>query len=141
MEPRISLITLGVDDLERSYRFYHDALAFPASYIQGNEIVFFRGSGARLALYPRSRLNDDIAPRLVGRHSRFPGITLTHDTADRQQVDRILASAQACGGAIVKPASDTFWGGYSGYFTDPDGYLWEVAWADVWQSGALAMQG
>lgn len=132
MEPRISLIALGVKDLERSYRFYHDGLGFPAHFA-GEDMLLFRSSDSRLALYPQTCLSEDTAPRLVGKHSEFPGATLNYNTCDKALVDLLLHRAELAGGEIVKPAEDTFWGGYSGYFSDPDGYLWEVAWADFWQ--------
>ncbi|TCK08200.1 VOC family protein [Marinobacterium mangrovicola] len=142
MEPRISLITLGVDDLERAYRFYAEGLGFPAHRTEGQDIVFFSTAGTRLALYPREKLAEDAGSRLIGRDRGFPGITLAHNTREKTEVDEILQRAEAAGGAIVKPAQDAFWGGYSGYFADPDGYLWEVAWAEFWQfdaNGALVL--
>jgi catechol 2,3-dioxygenase-like lactoylglutathione lyase family enzyme len=142
MEPRISLITLGVDDLERSRRFYAEGLGFPAHYTAGEGILFFRTRGTRLALYPREQLAKDISPRLLGKGSGFPGITLAHNTREKAEVDAILARAEAAGGTLIKPAAETFWGGYSGYFADPDGHLWEVAWAEFWrfdEQGALVL--
>ncbi|SEG31384.1 VOC family protein [Marinobacterium lutimaris] len=142
MEPRISLITLGVDDLERAYRFYAEGLGFPAHRTEGQDIVFFSTAGTRLALYPREKLAEDAGSRLIGRDRSFPGITLAHNTREKAQVDEILKRAEAAGGEIVKPAQDAFWGGYSGYFADPDGYLSEVAWAEFWQfdaNGALVL--
>ena len=133
MEPRISLITLGVDDLERSYQFYAEGLGFPAHRTEGEDIVFFSTSGTRLALYPREKLAEDVSPRLVGKDRGFPGITLAHNTREKSEVDLVLQRAEQAGGEIVKSAREVFWGGYSGYFADPDGYLWEVAWADFWQ--------
>jgi len=128
MEPRISLITLGVTDLARSYRFYSGGLGFPTTRKLEDGIVFFETSGATLALYPFAELAADVGPGWDGPRSRFTGITLAHNVRERHQVDEVLALAAAAGAQIVKPAADTFWGGYSGYFTDPDGYLWEVAW-------------
>ena len=128
MEPRISLITLGVADLERSYRFYRDGLGLPTTRSPGDGIVFFQTSGSTLALFPYQELADDVGPGWNVPRSRFTGITLAHNVRERAQVDELLEQASAAGAEIAKPASETEWGGYSGYFTDPDGYLWEVAW-------------
>lgn len=141
MEPRISLITLGVKNLERSYRFYKDGLEFPTSRSPDDGIVFFQTSGVALALYPYEELAQDVGPQWNEPRSRFTGITLAHNVRERHLVDDVLAQAAASGGEIIKPASDTFWGGYSGYFADPDGYLWEVAWGafDFNHDGSLAI--
>jgi catechol 2,3-dioxygenase-like lactoylglutathione lyase family enzyme len=128
MDPRISLITLGVTDLARSYRFYKDGLGLPTTRRPEDGIVFFQTRGATLALFPYSELAEDIGPGWNEPRSRFPGVTLAHNVRTRPEVDELLAAAAAAGAEIVKPASDTTWGGYSGYFTDPDGHLWEVAW-------------
>ena len=128
MEPRISIITLGVADLERSYRFYKDGLKLPTNRSPESGIIFFQTHGVTLALYPYQDLASDIGPDWNEQRSKFSGITLAHNVRERGEVDEVLATAVAAGAHIVKPAADTFWGGYSGYFTDPDGYLWEVAW-------------
>lgn len=128
MEPRISLITLGVADLERSYRFYRDGLGLPTTRRPEDGIVFFQTSGATLALFPYQELADDVGPGWHVPRSRFTGITLAHNVRERHQVDELLDQAAAAGAQIVKPATETEWGGCSGYFTDPDGHLWEVAW-------------
>jgi catechol 2,3-dioxygenase-like lactoylglutathione lyase family enzyme len=133
MEPRISIITLGVADLERSYRFYHHGLGLPTTHKPEDGIIFFKTGGVRLALYPVDKLVEDVSPDFPGERSRFPGITLAHNTREKAQVDQILQQAVEAGGSIEKPAQDTFWGGYSGYFSDPDGYLWEVAYAESWE--------
>jgi len=128
MEPRISIITLGVADLPRSIRFYRDGLGFPTTVKEGDGIAFFVTSGTRLALYPLDKLVEDIASDV--RHAAgFSGITLAHNVRRKEEVAEVLALAAKAGGKIVKPAQDVFWGGHSGYFTDPDGYHWEVAWA------------
>ncbi len=133
LEPRISIITLGVADLERSYRFYHQGLGFPTSGAPDKEVVFFRTQGVCLALYPFDQLQKEV-PAGEGPEQRGPAaITLAHNTRTQKEVDQILAQAEAAGGRLVKPAQPTFWGGYSGYFADPDGYLWEIAYADFWQ--------
>jgi catechol 2,3-dioxygenase-like lactoylglutathione lyase family enzyme len=128
VEPRVSLITLGVADLERSYLFYKDGLGLPTTRTPEDGIVFFQTSGVTLALYPFSELAQDVGPGWDEPRSKFAGITLAHNVRERDEVDEVLALALGAGAALVKQASDTFWGGYSGYFTDPDGYLWEVAW-------------
>ena len=128
MEPRISIITLGVSDLPRSLRFYRDGLGFPTTAKEGDGIAFFVTAGTRLALYPFDKLAEDIAPGVKSSHG-FSGITLAHNVRRKEQVAEVLALAAKAGGKIVKEAQDVFWGGHSGYFTDPDGYVWEVAWA------------
>lgn len=128
MEPRISLVTLGVADLERSYRFYKDGLGLPTTRRPEEGIVFFQTQGVTLALFAYSELADDVGPGWNTPRSRFTGITLAHNVRERHQVDDVLARAAEAGAEIARPASDTEWGGYAGYFTDPDGYLWEIAW-------------
>lgn len=128
MEPRVSLITLGVTDLARSYDFYKDGLGLPTTRTPDEGIVFFQTSGATIALYPYTKLAEDIGPGWDVPRSKFPGITLAHNVRERHQVDEVMKLAAAAGAQIVKQAADVFWGGYSGYFADPDGYLWEVAW-------------
>ena len=143
MDPRIHIITLGVADLERAYRFYHHGLGFPTSGTPEGGIVFFQTGGGRLALYPAAELAKDVSPDLPAERALFPGITLAHNTRKKEDVDRFLQQAVDAGGKIEKPAADTFWGGYSGYFSDPDGYLWEVAYADSWEfnpDGSLAIE-
>ena len=133
MEPRISIITLGVTDLEKSYRFYHEGLGFPTSGTPDSGILFFQTSGMRLALYPLDKLAEDISPNLSCERAAFSGITLAHNTRKKEDVDAILRLAEKAGGMIEKPAQTVFWGGYSGYFSDPDGYFWEVAFSGEWQ--------
>jgi uncharacterized protein len=128
MEPRISLITLGVADLARSYRFYRDGLGLPTTRKPADGIVFFQTSGATLALFPYAELAADIGPGWNVPRSKFTGTTLAHNVRERHEVDDLLAQAAAAGAEVVKPAGEAEWGGYEGYFTDPDGYLWEVAW-------------
>jgi catechol 2,3-dioxygenase-like lactoylglutathione lyase family enzyme len=125
MEPRISIITLGVADLERSTRFYRDGLGLPHDpEYQG--IAFFPLQGTWLALYPRGELAADANVDPAG--SGFAGVTLAHNMRSRAEVDQLLEQAGAAGAKVVKPAEEAFWGGYSGDFADPDGHLWEVAW-------------
>jgi uncharacterized protein len=128
MEPRVSLITLGVADLECSYRFYKDGLGLPTTRTPDDGIVFFQTNGVAISIYPYGALAEDVGPGWDVPRSKFPGITLAHNVRERHEVDEVLALASSAGAQIVKAADDTFWGGYSGYFTDPDGYLWEVAW-------------
>lgn len=128
MEPRLSLITLGYADLDRAVRFYRDGLGFPLSPASQGDVAFFRTGGVVLALYPRGKLAADAGAAADGRPGAFGGITLAHNVRDRTDVAVILARAAAAGGRVVKPAQDAFWGGHHGYFADPDGFLWEVAW-------------
>ncbi len=129
MEQRLSLVTLGVADLERSRRFYEGGLGWRRGNAHA-EVVFFQIGGAVLALFGRAALAADA--RLPAAGSGFGGITLAYNTRTRAEVDRVLAEAEAAGGTILKPAQDAFWGGYSGYFADPDGHPWEVAWNPDW---------
>ncbi len=125
MEPRISIVTLGVRDLQRSISFYQDGLGLPIEN-DGQGIAFFAFEGTKLALYPRDKLAEDATVDSSG--SGFSGITLSHNVRTKEEVDAVLRLAASVGGRIVKPAQEVFWGGYSGYFEDPDGHLWEVAW-------------
>jgi catechol 2,3-dioxygenase-like lactoylglutathione lyase family enzyme len=136
MKPRVSVITIGVDDLERSLRFYRDGLGLRTEGIIGTEfeygaVAFFDlEAGLKLALYPRSSLaHDSTLP--IGQ----PGATelsLGHNVSSKQEVDAVMEQARKSGAIIVKPAQDTFWGGYAGYFQDPDRHLWEVVWIPQW---------
>ena len=132
MKPRITLITLGVDDLERAVHFYRDGLGLASPGIVGTQfeygaVAFFQlQHGLRLAVWPRASLAHDAGLPLGGRSST--DLCLAHNVRTRAEVDDVLAQVKAAGGTIVKPAQDTFWGGYAGYFTDPDDHLWEVAW-------------
>ena len=125
MKPKISLITLGVNDLQRSVRFYRDGLGWPLEGDADN-VAFFRLEGTWLSLYPWNALARDAG--VNARGSGFRGFTLAHNVVSKEAVRDVLALAERADAAIVKPAADTFWGGYSGYFSDPDGFLWEVAW-------------
>lgn len=126
MQPRISLITLGVRDLPRARRFYAEGLGWPLSSASTDEVAFFRTGGTVLALFGWEALATDA--NLPPDGSGFRGMALAHNVASREAVDAALAAAVAAGGALLKPAQDAFWGGYSGYFADPEGYPWEVAW-------------
>jgi len=132
MRARISLITLGVDDLERSLAFYRDGLGWPTEGIVGQQfehgaVAFFDlEQGLRLALWPRASLaHDSGLPPAPGSPT---GFCLAHNVGSRLEVDEAMGQAQRAGAVVVKPPRDTFWGGYAGYFQDPDGHLWEVAW-------------
>ncbi len=125
MEPRLSLVTLGVSDLERSIRFYVDVVGLPLlESPQG--VAFFELGRTWLSLFPRTDLAADAGVSPEG--SGFPGFTLAHNVAAPEAVDALLAEIEARGGRIVKPAQQAEWGGRTGYFADPDGFLWEVAW-------------
>jgi uncharacterized protein len=129
MEQRLSLVTLGVADLERARRFYENGLGWR----RGNdhaEVVFYQLGGMVLALWGRDALAQDA--HLPNAGSGFGGIALAYNARTRAEVDAVLAEAEAAGAKILKPAEDAFWGGYSGYFADPDGHLWEVAWNPEW---------
>ncbi len=129
MEPRISIITLGVKDMAVAIRFYRDGLGFPTNAADDAKIAFFATTGTRLAVYPLAELAADIAPGLQPSTEKFSGITIAHNVRHKEEVARVLKLAQRAGGKIIKEAQDVFWGGHSGYFTDPDGYHWEVAWS------------
>ena len=137
MSPGISVITLGVDDLERAVRFYAEGLGFPTEGIVGREfefgaVAFFdMQSGLRLALWPRKSLAHDSG--LLVTPPSPTGLSLGHNLASKEEVDAVMARAQAAGARIVKKAGDTFWGGHAGYFQDPDGHLWEVVWNPQFQ--------
>ena len=126
MEPRISIITLGVTDMQRSVKFYRDGLGLPLVDENTESIAFFQNRGTWLALYPREALAADVG--IASEGSGFSGVTLAHNVRTREEVDSLLAVAVTAGATLVKPAQDTFWGGYSGYFSDPEGFLWEIAW-------------
>ena len=127
MEQRLSIVTLGVDDLSRARAFY-EALGWRvASEEQADSIVCFTLNGIGFALYPRARLIEDIGLE-DGSRGATGAVTLAYNVRVREDVAAVLDEAERAGGTIVKPAQDVFWGGHSGYFKDPDGHLWEVAW-------------
>ena len=125
MDPRITLISLGVEDLDRSIEFYRDGLGLPLRDGPPG-IAFFTTSGTWLTLYPREQLAEDA--RVDASGSGFRGFTLSHNVRTREAVDEVMREAVAAGAKIQKPAEEASWGGYSGHFRDPDGFLWEVAW-------------
>ncbi|MBI2322009.1 MAG: VOC family protein [Chloroflexi bacterium] len=134
MEPRITVVTLGVRDLRRAVEFYHGGLGWPLSSASTTEVAFFRTSGVVLALYPRDLLAADA--NLPAGGSGFGGVTLAHNVASKAEADAAMARASAAGATTLKPAQDVFWGGYAGYFADPDGHVWEVAWNPHWPLAA-----
>jgi len=125
VEPRISLVTLGVTDLDRATRFYRDVLKLPQLQTPP-EVTFFELGRTWLALYPRHLLAADAGVSAEG--GGFPGFTLAHNVRSPEEVDAVLAEATKGGARLVKTAHRADWGGYTGYFADPDGFLWEVAW-------------
>ncbi|HSR54721.1 MAG TPA: VOC family protein [Alphaproteobacteria bacterium] len=125
MEQRLTLVTLGVADLDRARAFY-DALGWQRSVKAAEGVAFYQAGSIAFSLYPRGDLTKDAGVDLKG--SGFPGFALAHNVRSREQVDATLKEAEAAGGKVIKPAEEAFWGGYSGYFSDPDGFLWEVAW-------------
>ena len=136
MDARITVITIGVDDLERAVRFYRDGLGLPTEGIVGEEfehgaVAFFElEGGLRLALWPRASIAHD-----TGLEQEPPSateLTIGHNVTTREAVVDAMRRAEAAGATIVKPAHETFWGGYAGYFRDLDGHVWEVAWNPAW---------
>ena len=136
MKPRITLITLGVDDLQRAVRFYRDGLGLKTEGIVGTEfeygaVAFFDlQAGLKLALWPRKSIAHDTGIALGKPNAT--DFTIGHNVSSKVEVDAVMAQAKRSGSMVVKPAHDTFWGGYAGYFQDPDGHLWEVAWNPQW---------
>jgi len=138
MKPKIGIITLGVSDLQRSLVFYRDGLGFPThEYKEDAGIVFFQLEGTWLALYPKDELVKDLGEDLARPGAETgssvtlagPGpVTLAHNVKTKEEVDAVVQLAVKAGAKLVKQPQDVFWGGYSGYFADPDGHLWEVAW-------------
>lgn len=136
MKPRITVITLGVDDLNRSVRFYRDGLGLKTKGIIGSEFehdsvaLFDLEAGLKLALWPRKSLaHDSKLPLGPPSATEF---SLGHNVASKDEVNAVMEQARKSGAVIVKPPQDTFWGGYAGYFQDPDHHLWEIAWNPAW---------
>ena len=138
MKPRISVITLGVDDLERALHFYRDGLGLQTDGIIGKEfehgaVAFFDlQAGLKLALWPRASLVHDSGVALAPASSSE--FSLGHNVGSKAEVDAVMQQAEKAGARIIKPAHDTFWGGYAGYFKDPDQHLWEVVWNPAWNA-------
>ena len=136
MKARITVFTLGVDDLEASLKFYRDGLGLPTEGIIGREfehgaVAFFElAGGLKFALFERSSIALDATVPQSGRSPTE--FTIGHNVASEAEVDAAMAEAVKAGAVIIKAAHDTFWGGYAGYFADPDGHLWEVAWNPQW---------
>ena len=128
MKPFISLITLGIRDLERSIRFYGDGLGWRRSSVgeETQEVAFFHTSGCILAVWLRDALANDVGVSAEG--SGFSGFSLAHNVPTHDEGDEVLETAETAGGRIVRAAVENDWGGYAVYFADPDGHLWEVAW-------------
>lgn len=126
MDARLNIVTLGVADLKKSREFYENALGWKTASASSGDIVFFQLGGVVLALYPTEKLVEDALRDAHG--SGFRGVTLAQNVATKEDVANVLRHAEQAGATIVKPAQDVFWGGYSGYFADPDDHLWEVAW-------------
>jgi uncharacterized protein len=134
MNPRITLVTLGVSDYSRSLRFYKDGLGWPTSGRETDPIAFFRLSNIVLAIFDKKALAEDAG--VDSSSSGFPGFTLAHNVDSAEKVDEIFVEVKKLGTRIVKAPQRTSWGGYSGYFADPDGYLWEVAFNPDWKLDA-----
>ncbi|CAG7646103.1 hypothetical protein PAESOLCIP111_05100 [Paenibacillus solanacearum] len=136
MQPRITVLTLGVDDLERAVKFYRDGLGWPTEGIIGTEfehgaVAFFDlQAGVKLALWKRADIAHEAKIPLTA--SSATEMTIGHNVASKEEVDRIMELAAKAGAAITDPPHDAFWGGYSGYFQDPDGHLWEIVWNPAW---------
>jgi len=132
MKPRVTVLTIGVDDLERALNFYRDGLGLPTDGIVGKEfehgaVVFFPlQAGLMLALWPRKSIAHDSGLTVSAPSST--DFTIGHNVSSKEEVDAVMQQAEAAGATIVKPARDTFFGGYAGYFLDPDQHLWEVIW-------------
>jgi len=139
MEQRISILTLGVDDLENSTEFF-ERLGWRRSMRQAQGVSFFQCGSMAVSLFPRSELAKDAG--ISAKGDGFGGFTIAYNARSREDVDAVLAEAKAAGADIVKPAQEAFWGGYSGYFRDLDGHLWEVAWNPEFaidESGAIRL--
>ncbi|MBR7794717.1 MAG: VOC family protein [Bacillota bacterium] len=137
MKPSITVLTLGVDDLERSLQFYRDGLGLPTEGIVGSEfehgaVAFFElQAGIKLAIWKRTDIAHEAKIEL-GEPSSTE-CTIGHNTKSREEVDEVMEQAKNAGAIITDPAHDTFWGGYSGHFQDPDGHLWEIVWNPAWE--------
>ncbi len=136
MKPRIKVLTLGVNDLERSLAFYRDGMGLPTNGIIGQEfedgaVVFFKmNDDLTLALYPTASLAKDA--KITATQARLGAVSIGHLVKSREEVDAVMKQAELAGAVVTDPPHDRFWGGYSGYFHDPDGHLWEIAWNPQW---------
>ena len=148
LEPRISIVGLYVADMERSFRFYADGLGFPTTRSPEDTWIGFQLHGICFCIYPYEHLKAENLTREIDStraldRTLMPGIGLAYNTREKHQVAEVLALAARSGGTIEKEPEETFWGGYSGYFADPDGHLWEVAWAESWKfhpDGSLVVE-
>lgn len=130
MQPRISLITLGVKDLQKSITFYRDGLGWPTDSKAEDHVAFFPLSNMVLGLFSRSELAKDA--KVKDDHGTFDGITLAYNVGSKEEVDTMFAFMVKAGAKPIKKPEDVFWGGYSSYVADPDGHLWEIAWNPFW---------
>ena len=140
MEQRITMVTLGVADLDRARAFYAALGWTAAAHLEATS--FYQAGGMVVGLYGRAALAEEAGIADAG--ATFSGIAVAHNVRRREEVDEILDEAVAAGGTLVKAAEDVFWGGYSGYFADPDGHLWEVAWNPHWTlagDGSVRLSG
>lgn len=139
MTPRITVLTLGVNDLEKAVAFYRDGLGLKTEGIIGKEfeygaVAFFElEGGVKLGLWPRASIAHDTG--IAVSPAAATEFTIGHNVKSAAEVDAVMAQAKASGAVIVKPAAKTFYGGYAGYFQDPDGHLWEAAWNPAWEKG------
>jgi hypothetical protein len=131
---RMTVVTLGVTDLPRATAFY--SAAFAATPVTYPEVAFYTLPGVWLALYPRDKLAADIGPALPLSPGGFNGITLAYNARSRAEVDAVFRHVASLGATLATPPHDTFWGGYSGYFADPDGHHWEIAWGPMFEFDA-----
>ncbi|MFL5331999.1 MAG: VOC family protein [Geminicoccaceae bacterium] len=136
MRSRVTVITLSVDDLQRSLAFYRDGLGLPTDGVVGQEfahgaVVFFKLEGGLvLALYPASSLAGEA--RIAVTDRRLGAVSIGHNVGSKAEVDAVMAQAELAGAIVTDGARDRFWGGYAGHFHDPDGHLWEIAWNPQW---------
>mgnify|MGYP001583024144 CR=1 FL=1 len=130
--PRMTVVTLGVADLQRATKFYEAVLATPPD-TSNDGVTFFELPGVWLSLFPRENLAKDISTKVNPAKGGFSGVTLAHNVRRKEDVAAVLEHAKAAGGRIEKEAQDTFWGGYGGYFSDPDGHYWEVVWGPMFE--------
>ncbi|MGD9949125.1 MAG: VOC family protein [Desulfobulbus sp.] len=128
--PRITMISLGANDLLKATEFYRQVLSTIPN-TSSDAITFIELPGSWLSLYPLSKLAEDISPDVPRHRSGFSGVTLAHNARNKEEVIAIMDRAKSAGAQIVKEPQDTFWGGFSGYFADLDGYYWEIAWGPM----------
>jgi catechol 2,3-dioxygenase-like lactoylglutathione lyase family enzyme len=137
MQPKITVLTLGVDDLERSLKFYRDGLGLETKGIIGKEfeygaVAFFElQNGIKLALWPKKSIAHDTGLSVTA--SNPTDLTIGHNVSSKEEVDKVMNQAERAGAKIIKPAQKTFYGGYAGYFQDPDEHIWEIAYNPSWQ--------